>query len=118
MKNCTLKSSIQEMRIIEIKGRRKKTDFFKKRLHNLPIHEPLSEVDSKKFQMDFDATSLYLDAMWDKNSVCPKIKTDYAFKPRMNDMFVKDFNIETFNQDVNESPRIEIKILQSTKSYI
>ena len=40
-----------------------KTDYINKRLHNLPILEPLSEVDSKKSQMDFDATSLYLDAI-------------------------------------------------------
>ena len=99
-------------------SQKEKTDYINKRLHNLPILEPLSEVDSKKSQKDFDATNLYLDAMWDKKSVYPKIKTDYAFKPRMNDMFVKDFNIQTFNQDVNDSPRLKIKILQSAKSYI
>ena len=53
--------------------------------------------------MDFDATSLYPSAMWDKNRVYPKIETGYAFKPQMNDVFVSDFNNKTFNQDGNDS---------------
>ena len=36
--------------------------------------------------MDFDATSLYPTAMWDENSVYPKIETRFAFKPDMNDV--------------------------------
>ena len=31
--------------------------------------------------MDFDASSLYPSAMWDKNSAYPKLKTVFAFKP-------------------------------------
>ena len=38
-----------------------------------------------------------------KNSVYPKIETCYAFQPHMNDVFVNDFNNQTFNQDGNES---------------
>ena len=53
--------------------------------------------------MDFDATSLYPSAMWDKNSVYPKIETGYAFQPDMNDVFVNEFNNRTFNQDGNDS---------------
>jgi len=47
--------------------------------------------------------------MWDENSVYPKIETGYAFKPHMNDVFVNDFNNQTFNQDGNESAILGIK---------
>ena len=53
--------------------------------------------------MDFDATSLYPSAMWDKKSVYPKIKTGFAFKPHRNDVYTEAFNNKTFNQDCNES---------------
>ena len=53
--------------------------------------------------MDFDAASFYRSAMWDENSVNPKKGTVYAFEPHMNDVFVNDFNIQTFNQDGNDS---------------
>ena len=61
----------------------------------LPIREQLSKFVLKKTQMKFDATSftsLYPSAMWDIDSVFPKIETGYTFKPYMNDMFVNDFN--------------------------
>ena len=48
--------------------------------------------------MDFDATSLYLSAMWDKNSVQLKIETGFAFKTHMNDIYIEAFNIRTFNK--------------------
>ena len=48
--------------------------------------------------------------MWDKNSVYLKIETGYAFKTHMNDVFVNDFNIWTFNQDGNDSAILKIKI--------
>ena len=59
--------------------------------------------------MDYDATSLYLSAMWDENSVYPKIESGYGFKPHMNDIFVKDFNKKTFNQDDNDSAILKTK---------
>ena len=39
----------------------------------LAIHEQLSKLDLNNTKKDFDATSLYPSAMWDKNSVYPKI---------------------------------------------
>ena len=36
------------------------------------MHEKLQKLNLKEVMMDFDATSLFLSAMWDKNSVCPK----------------------------------------------
>ena len=53
--------------------------------------------------MDFDATSLYPSAMWDKNSVCPGKESGVAFKPHRNDIYVEAFNIKTFNHDGNET---------------
>ena len=86
-----------------------KTDHINKKLNMLSIHKELSKLDLNKTKMDFDATSSYPSAMWDKNSLYPKIETGYAFQPHMNDVFVNDFNIETFNQDSNESAIIILK---------
>ena len=59
--------------------------------------------------MDFDATSLYPNAMYDENSVYPKIESGFAFKPYMNDVYVKSFNDQTFNQDADESAITKLK---------
>ena len=53
--------------------------------------------------IDFDATSLYPSAVYDEKSVYPKTETGFAFKPHMNEIFVKAFNNQTFSQDSNES---------------
>ena len=75
----------------------------------LPIHKELSKLDSNKTQMDFDATSLYPSAMWDENSVYPKIETGFAFKPHMNDVYVEAFNNQSFNEDGDESAILKSK---------
>ena len=59
--------------------------------------------------MSYDATSLYPSAMWDCNSVYPKIETGIAFKPRMNKTYVEAFNNQTFNEDGDESGILTIK---------
>ena len=69
----------------------------------LPIHKDWSKLDSKKSQMDYGATSLYPSTMWDKNSVCPRKESRFAFESDMNDIYVEAFNNQTFNQDGNES---------------
>ena len=58
---------------------------------------------------DFFATSLYPSAMWDEDSVYPKIETGFAFKPDKKDAYVETFNSKTFNQNGNESPVLTIK---------
>ena len=58
---------------------------------------------------DFDATSFYLSAIWDKSSVFPKIKTGFAFKPHMNDVYLETFNNQSFNKDSNEAAILKIK---------
>ena len=74
-----------------------------KKLNMLSIHKELSKLNSNKTQMDFDATSLYPSAMWDENSVYPKIETVFAFKPHMNDVYVEAFNNQPFNENGDES---------------
>ena len=59
--------------------------------------------------MDYGATSSYPSAMWDENSVYPKLETGFAFKPHMNNVYVEEFNNQTFNQDGDESAILEIK---------
>ena len=80
-----------------------------KELNMLPIHKQWSKLDSNNTQMDYDATSLYPSVMWDKNSVYPKIATGSAFKPHMNDVYVKAFNNQTFKRDGDESAILTIK---------
>ena len=59
--------------------------------------------------MDYDATSLYPSAMWDENSVYPKIETGFAFKPHMNKTYVDTINSQIFNEDGDESAILRIK---------
>ena len=73
---------------------KEKEKYVNRKLNMLPIHKELSKLDLKKTQMDFDATSLYPSAMWDQNSVYPKIETGFAFKPHMNDIYVKHSTIK------------------------
>ena len=47
---------------------------------------------------DFDAVSLYPSAMWDENSIYPRIETGYSFTKDMNDELVEKFNTGNFNQ--------------------
>ena len=47
----------------------------------LSVHERLSKLDSNKTQMEYDATSSYPSAMWDEESVYPKVETEVVFEP-------------------------------------
>ena len=87
----------------------KEKKYVTKKFNMLPIHKELSKLDSNKTQIDFDATSLYPKAMWDENSVYPKMQTGFAFKPNMSDVNVESFNNKTFNQDGDESAILTIK---------
>ena len=42
--------------------------------------------------------SLYPSAMWDENSIFPRIETEYVFAPHMNKKLVKEFNNQTFTK--------------------
>ena len=79
----------------------------------LLTHKELSKLDLNKTQMDFDATSLYPSAMYDENSVYPKIETGFAFKPHMNDVYVEASIINHITKIVMNLVYKE-KIIQST----
>ena len=75
----------------------------------LPIHKELSELDSNKTQMDYDATSLNTSSTWIEKSVYLKIETGFAFKPDMNDVYVEAFNNQTFHHDGDEPAILRTK---------
>ena len=86
-----------------------RTEHINKELNKLPIHRKIQKLNLNDVMMDFDATSFYPSAMWDENSVYPKIETGFAFKPHMNNVYVEAFNNQTFNQDGDESAILRIK---------
>ena len=67
-------------------------------LSDLPIHQLIIQLNVIELLWDFDCVSLYLSAMWDKNSIYPKIETGYAFEKHMNDELVEKFNNQIFTQ--------------------
>ena len=99
-------SIFKDYRDIDVEER---TEHINKELNKLTIHKKLQKLSHNDVMMDFDATSVYPSAMWDKNSVYPKIETGFAFKPHMNKTYVEAFDNETFNQDGDESAILTIK---------
>ena len=85
-----------------------RTERINKELNKLPIHEKIQKLSLNDVMMDFDATSLYPSAMWNENSVDPKIETGFAFKPHMDNDYVEAFNNQTFNQYGDESAILRI----------
>ena len=86
-----------------------RTEHINKELNKLPKHKKLQKLNLNDVMMDFDATSLYPSAMWDENSVYPKIESGSAFEPLMNNVYVEAFNNQTFNQDGDESAILGLK---------
>ena len=54
------------------------------KLSKLPIHELKKQVKLDEFLWDYDTVSLYPSAMWDENSIYPRIETGYVFTLDMN----------------------------------
>ena len=87
-----------------------RTEHNNKELNKLAIHKKLQKLDvNNNVMMDYDGNSLYPSAMWNENSVYPKIESGFAFKPQMNNVYVEAFNNQTFNQDGDESAILRIK---------
>ena len=93
-------SKFKDFRDIDEEGRTRHSN---KELNKLLIHKKLQKLNQNDVMMDYDATSLYPSAMWDENSVYPKIESGFAFKPHMNNVYIEAFNNQTFNQDGDES---------------
>ena len=100
-------SKFEDYRDIDVEER---TEHINKELNKLAIHKKLQKLNvDNNVMMDYDGNSLYPSAMWDENSVYPKIETGFAFKPHLNDVYVEAFNNQTFNQDGDESAILGIK---------
>ena len=82
-----------------------RTKHINKELDKLSTHTNLQKLNLNDVLMKFDATSLYPSATWDEKSVYPKIERGFAFKLHMNDVYVKSFNDQIFNQDGDESAK-------------
>ena len=72
--------------------------YINNKLSQIPIHSKLKKLSFSNVLMNFDATSLYPSAMWDDESIYPRIETGYPFTPDMNDEIVQKFNTQTFTQ--------------------
>ena len=51
-----------------------KEKYINEKLCDLPIHHLLKQFKKIELLWDFDCVSLYPSAMWDKNSIYPKIE--------------------------------------------
>ena len=81
----------------------KRTKHINEELNKLALLKKIQKVTHNDVMVDFYATSLYSSALWDKNSVYPRIKTGFAFKSLMNETYIDAFNNQTFNDDGDES---------------
>ena len=72
--------------------------FFNEKLGNLRIHKLLKQLEFVHLLWVFDASSLDPSAMWDENSIYPKVETGYAYTRDMNDELVNKFNTGNFTQ--------------------
>ena len=75
-----------------------KERYINKKLGNLRLHKSIQRIELKHLLWDFDAVSLYPSAMWDENSIYPRIETGYAYTRDMNDTLVEMFNNQTFTR--------------------
>ena len=72
--------------------------YINEKISDLPIHQLIRQLKIIELLWDFDCVSLYPSAMWDKNSIYPKIESGYAFTRDLNDELVEKFNNQTFTR--------------------
>ena len=75
-----------------------KEKYANEKLSNLRLHKIIKRIELIHLLWDFDAVSLYPSAMWDENSIYPRIETGYAYTTDMNDELVEKFNTGNFTQ--------------------
>ena len=75
-----------------------KEKYINEKLSNLRLHKLIKRIGLIHLLWDFNAVSLYPSAMWDENSIYPRIETGYAYTGDMNDDFVEKFITGNFNQ--------------------
>ena len=69
-----------------------KEEYIIRTLSQLPSHQLIKQIKLVELIWDYDAVSLYPSAMWDENSVYPRIETGYAFTKDMKDELVEKLN--------------------------
>ena len=75
-----------------------KQKYINEKLSQLPIHQLIKQIKLDELLWDFDAVSLYPSAMWDENSIYPRIETGYVFTTEMNKNLVGKFNTGNYTQ--------------------
>ena len=75
-----------------------KVNYINEKFSKLPIHQLMSKLKIIELLWDFDCVSWYPSAIWDKNSIYPKIETGYAFEKHMKNELFEKFNIQGFTQ--------------------
>ena len=72
--------------------------FIKEKLSKLPIHQLIKQIKLDELLWGFYAVSFYPSAIRDKNTICRRTETSYAFSEDMKDELVKKFDTGNFNQ--------------------
>ena len=75
-----------------------KEKYINEKLSNLRLHKIIKRIELIHLLWNFDAVSLYPSALWDKNSIYPRIETGYSFNKDMNDELVEKFNTGNFTK--------------------
>ena len=57
----------------------KREKYINEKLSSLRLHKIIRRKELIHLLWDFDAVSLYPSAMWDENSIYPRIETRYGF---------------------------------------
>ena len=77
-----------------------KEKFINEKLSELRLHKIIKRIELIHLLWDFDAVSLYPSAMWDKNSIYPRIETGYAFTRDMNNELVENLIFKLLLKEV------------------
>ena len=76
-----------------------KEKYINEKLSNHSLHKMIKRIELIHLLWEFDAVSLYPSAMWDENSIFPRVETGYAYTKDMNDELVETFNTGNFSQE-------------------
>ena len=77
-----------------------KQNYKNKKISKLPIHQLIKQIKIDELIWDSDVVSLYHSAMWDENSMYPRIETGYSFTEDMNDELVKKLNTGSLTKEM------------------
>ena len=92
-----------------------KEKYINEKLSQLRLHKIIKRIELIELLWDFDAVSLYPSAMWDENSIYPRIETGYDYTRDMNNELVEKFNTGNFNQG---SAILEVKYCNQRNLFV